>query len=135
MSNSDIVKQFIEAMMASDTEAMRRCMAADIIWHPPTSVAQQFHDRVVGVSAVLSFLTENPEKFYEPGSRYAEVLHVVSENELVSIHFNFHATPRMGGKLCTCANWMFELRRGKIAEVWEVLDIAEWNNAVLGPSA
>ena len=133
MSNSEIVKQFVDAMMQGDVESLTKHMSPNIVWHPPTSVADQFHAKVEGPEAVLSFLTENPEKFYEPGSRYAEVLHVVSENDLVSIHFNFHATPKIGGKLCTCSNWMFQLKDGKIVEVWEVLDVAEWKNAVLPP--
>ena len=131
MSNSEIVRKFINAVMESDVQTMKWSLSADVVWHPPTSVAHQFLDKVQGVDAVISFLTENPEKYYERGSRYADVLHLVSENNLVSIHFNFHATPRIGGKLCTCSNWMFELSGGKITEVWEVLDVAEWNNSVL----
>ena len=131
MRNSEVVKQFLDAMMTSDIDVMKQRLSMDVVWHPPTSVAHQFQQRVDSLEEVVSFRTENPEKFYEPTSRYAVVLHVVSEDDLVSVHFNFHATPRKGGKLCTCANWMFKLRHEKIVEVWEVLDIAQWNNAVL----
>ena len=131
MSNSEIVQHFVEAMMSSDVETMTQLLGAEVLWYPPTSVANHFHGQVEGAESVISFLTENPEKFYEPGSRAAEVLHVVSEGDLVSLHFNFHAKPKIGGSLCTCANWMFELNSGKIIAVWEVLDVAEWSNAVL----
>ena len=131
MRNSEIVQSFVEAMMSSEVETMAQCLGLEVVWHPPTSVEQQFHSQVEGAESVISFLTENPEKFYETGSRTAEVLHVVSEGNLVSLHFNFHAKPRIGGTLCTCANWIFELNNKKIVQVWEVLDMAEWNNAVL----
>jgi len=131
VNNPKIVRQFVDAMMESNIQTMMGIISTDVVWHPPTSVAHQFHDKVEGAEAVIAFLTENPEKFYEPGSRYAEVLHVVSENDLVSLHFNFHATPKIGGKLTTCSNWMFRLGCGEIVEVWEVLDVAAWNNAVL----
>ena len=131
MSNADTAKQFLSAMMSSDRDVMRACLNSAVVWHPPTSTEKQFGGEVQGVESVISFLTDNPEKFYEPGSRSAEILHVVSEHSLVSIHFNFHAKPKIGGKLCTCANWLFQLNDKKITEVWEVLDVAEWNHAVL----
>ena len=118
-------------MMSSDLDVMAECLSSVIVWHPPTSTEKQFGGEVRGLEAVMSFLTENPENFYEPDSRSAEILHIVSEHDFVSIHFNFHAKPKIGGKLCTCANWLFQLSDDKITEVWEVLDVAEWNHAVL----
>ncbi len=118
--------------MSSDLKVMRGCLSPEVVWHPPTSAEKRFGGEVRGLEAVMSFLTENPENFYEAGSRSAEILHLVSENDLVSIHFNFHATPKIGGKLCTCSNWLFQFGEGKITEVWEVLDAAEWNESVLG---
>ena len=131
MSNAETVKEFLSAMMSSDLNVMRDCLSSEIVWHPPTSTEKKFWGAVRGVESVISFLTENPEKFYEPGSRSAEIFHVVSERNLVSIHFNFHAKPKIGGELCACANWLFQLRDENITEVWEVLDMAEWNHAVL----
>lgn len=131
MSNADTAKDFLYALMSSDLGVMEDCLSSDVVWHPPTSTEKQFGGEVQGSEPVISFLTDNPEKFYQPGSRSAEILHVVSEHNLVSIHFNFHARPRIGGTLCTCANWLFQISDKKITEVWEVLDIAEWNHAVL----
>ncbi len=118
-------------MMASNIELMSTLLADNVIWHPPTSVAAQFGSEVHGLKSVIAFLTENPEKFYKAGTRRAEILHVVSENDQVSLHFNFHAKPQIGGDLCTCANWLFELKETRIIAVWEILDLAEWNSAVL----
>jgi len=131
LSNPTIAKQFIEAMMSSDIEVMAESLDPHVIWYPPTSTASQFHAEIHGLESVISFLTDNPQKFYEPGGRSAEILHIVSENDLVSVHFNFHATPLIGSTLCTCANWMFQFSENNIVAVWEVLDVAEWNNAVL----
>ena len=131
LSNREIAEQFLSAMMSSDLDVMADCLSSAVVWHPPTSTERQFGGEVRGLKSVMSFLTENPEKFYEPGSRSAEILHVVSEHDFVSIHFNFVAKPRIGGRLCTCANWLFQLSDDRITDVWEVLDMAEWNNAVL----
>ncbi len=119
------------ALMSSDVPTMESLISDDIVWHPPTSFSRMSAERVAGRAPVIAFLTENPAQFYEVGSRSAEELNVVSEGDLVSFHFNFRATPKIGGELCTCANWMFRLAEGRIEEVWEVLDVAEWNNAVL----
>ena len=47
------------------------------------------------------------------------------------MNFNFIAIPKKGGELNVCANFMFHFSGSKIVEAWEVLDMAEWNNAVL----
>ena len=131
MTDADIAKQFIEAMMASDTATMQTLLSAAVTWHPPDSVADHFGASIEGIDAVMAFLTENPQAYYEPGSRRAEFLHVIAEGDTVSAHFNFIARPKKGGTLNVGANWVFELSDRQITAVWEILDVAQWNSAVL----
>lgn len=122
---------FINAMINGDEALMEALLDEGVIWYPPTSVAAVFHNQVSGRDKVIQFLTENPADFYEPGSRRADIINVAGNDKFVSVNFKFIATPKKGGTLNTCANFMFELSGEKIIKAWEVLDMAEWNNAVL----
>lgn len=131
MSSETITINFINAMLAGDEAVMQEMLDANVIWYPPTSVAAHFHGQVVGRGDVVKFLTENPAKFYEPGSRRAEIINTAGNDQYASVNFNFIASPKKGGTLSTCANFMFEFSGSKITRAWEVLDMAEWNSAVL----
>ncbi len=132
--NKKLVEQFLWAMLKSDRPTMVSCLTLDTCWHPPAFVASEFGD-VTGRDAVISFLCDNPERFYEPDSRTMELHALIAEGDLVSARFDFKARPLRGGELNTPANWMFRCVGGLIAETWEVLDTAEWSKAVLGPPA
>ena len=131
MSSEEIAVDFVHSMLSGDVEKMELLLEESISWYPPTSVAAYFNGVVIGRREVIAFLTENPAMFYEPNSRKAEIINAVGNEQFASVNFKFIATPKKGGTLNTCANFMFEFSGKKIVKVWEVLDMAEWNSSVL----
>jgi hypothetical protein len=133
-THKEIVESFLWAMLKSDRPTMASSLSRDACWHPPAFTASRVGD-VNGRDNVISFLCDNPERFYEPGSRTMDLHALVAEGDRVSAHFNFRARPLRGGELNTPANFMFRLGGREIVEIWEVLDTAEWSKSVLGSPA
>ena len=130
MNSEEMARSFIDAMLTSDVEKMSSLLSEDIEWVVPSSTRRHMPNPI-GLQNVIEFLTINPDRFYEPNSRKADILNVVANETHVSVHFNFLATPKKGGELNTCANFMFKMENSKIIKVWEVLDLDEWKTAVL----
>ncbi len=133
-SNKALVERFLDAMLASDRSTMTRCLAEDTCWHPPTFVKSEFGD-VRGRAETIEFLTSNPDRFYEPGSRSMVLHSIIGEGDFVAALFDFRARPQRGGELDSISHYHFRCVDGKIAETWEVLCTAAWSKAVLGSSA
>ncbi len=71
---------------------------------------------------------------YEPGGSM-DVLHVVAEDDLVTLHCQLHRGHRAGHDYHGSYHMLFRIEGDRIAEAWEFLDTAYLADCVSAPAA
>ncbi len=126
VENTEVVEQFLHALVQDDTRSMRPLVRDDVIWWVPPSASQRFGlDRPLRGWDDIDWLGGDGWKGFLPGTSVVAIHHLVADRDLVSAHYNRRARRLDGGDYDTEYNILFRLTDGRIAEVWEIADTAK----------
>ena len=119
-SNKELVLKF----WGSRPKEQAAFLTDDAVWHLPTSIANRSFRGVTDLRgdaarAIFDAATE----VYEPGGSM-DVLHVVAEDDLVTLHCQLHTRTKAGNEYHGTYHMLFRLEDDRIAETWEFLDTA-----------
>ncbi len=128
-------KELVQAFWQSRPKDQAAFLTDDAVWHLPWSIAQRAFGGVQdlrGDAAKAIFTTATG--VYEPGGSM-DVLHVVAEDDLVTLHCQLHTRTRAGHDYHGSYHLLFRIEGDRIAEVWEFLDTAYLADCVVEPVA
>jgi ketosteroid isomerase-like protein len=95
----------------------------DVKWHLPPSIGEgQFGVQTLEGDEAKGIFMKATEVYEPAGS--VEILHVIAEDDLVSLHCVTHTRTRAGYDYDGPYHMLFRLHDGRIAEAWEFLDTA-----------
>ena len=117
--NKALVQEFWSARPKDQAEYL----TDDAAWHLPTSIGSRRPGGadLRGDAARAIFLEATG--VYEPGGSM-DILHLMAEGDLVSMHCTLHARTRSGNDYDGSYHMLFRIEGERIAEVWEFLDTA-----------
>jgi ketosteroid isomerase-like protein len=125
VTNSEIVKRFLKALVQDEPDTMRPLVHDDILWWVPPSAATRFRlARPLQGWDDIDWLGGGGWKGFKPGTSAVVIHHLIAENDLVSAHYNRSAKRIDGTDYDVEYNLLFRLAEGRIAEVWEIADTA-----------
>jgi ketosteroid isomerase-like protein len=120
-------KELILRFWNSRPDKQADFLTDDAVWHLPTSVGQRVFGGVSdlrGDDARAIFTAATAANgVYEPGGSM-DILHVVAEDDLVTLHFQLHTRTRAGHDYHGSYHMLFRVEHDRIAEAWEFLDTA-----------
>jgi len=129
--NKELVRRFWQSR-PKDQAAF---LTDDAVWHLPTSIAQRTFGGVQDLrgDAARAIFTAATD-VYEPGGSM-DVLHVVADDDLVTLHCQLHTRTRAGHEYHGSYHMLFRIEGDRIAEAWEFLDTAYLAECVADPVA
>ena len=98
-------------------------LAADAVWHLPTSVARRGFPAQDLQGEQVHALFLGATEVYRP-DRTWDIDHVIAEDDLVTLHCTMHAFTTAGNEYHGSYHMLFRVADGQIAEAWEFLDTA-----------
>lgn len=111
-----------EVLKTGSGEAFKEFLANDIEWHLPISMKQHGGNVFTGIEGVEKMLTKNVRMFYQPETIDVEFRSMISENDLVHMHFGMTAKTPSGKNYHNDYQILFEVKNHKISKVWEYFD-------------
>ena len=97
-------------------------LAADITWYLPASLADHGGARFHGIEGVRRMLTDNLQRFYRPDSLEVDFRSMISEGDLVHLHFGLQAITPSGQPYQNDYQILYQLSEQGIINVWEYFD-------------
>jgi ketosteroid isomerase-like protein len=124
--NKDVVRAFMAAQTNGDFAEQRRLLQDDVIFHVPVS-----GEKVLGIPS----LTQGADKYietrrvavgrlYKSHARNIDMKCFVAENDFVVAFYRMAAELAAGGAYDNTYAFIYRLKDGKIAEIWENADTA-----------
>lgn len=133
MSTAAIRQQFetfLKDMIGGRYDEAGARLAADVVWHlPPFAKVPPFE----GYDAVMKFMREAPASLYQPGSMSIEMQAVTYDEPYASCLATLRATTRHGRPYENRYVFFARVREGLLAEVWEMLDSAVFQEQTRRP--
>jgi ketosteroid isomerase-like protein len=115
-------KELVLEFWATPPAGKGACLTDDATWHLPGSVGRKFGTADLHGEQAKGIFVASTE-VYEPGGAI-DVLHVLAEDDLVTLHCTLHARTRAGHDYHGSYHMLFRVEDDRIAEVWEFLDTA-----------
>ena len=125
MGDATSNKQLVLRFWNSHPNDQPGFLTDDAVWHLPTSIAT----RTFG--GVAELRGEHAKEIFAAGAAVYEsggsmdVLHVVAENDLVTLHCQLHTRVKGGRDYHGSYHMLFRIEDDRIAEAWEFLDTAD----------
>jgi len=122
--NLQVVRTYFATVGRAEEGAVQRAIAEmtdDVVWHIPKSLPNGgAHE---GRDAVLAMLDANDGvSLYQPGSMDVQVATMIADDEHVVVPLHLRAITGRGEPYENDYVFIFRIRDGRIAEVWENLD-------------
>jgi ketosteroid isomerase-like protein len=116
-----VVRRYLDALVAGDLETIRDSFAADAVWtiHGDLPIAGPWRGRD---AIVDEFLVAAAGTLYEPGSVEFEFPTLIGEGDTVVLEWRVRARTAAGADYANAYCGLFRVRHGRIAEVREYLD-------------
>jgi uncharacterized protein len=119
--SKQVVRDYLDALLAGDLDAIRASFAEDATWAVngslPISGPWKGRDRIVD-----DFLTEVGGSLYEPGSQRFEFPTLIGEGDTVALEWKVSARTAGGEDYENSYCGIFVVEDGRIQEVREYLD-------------
>lgn len=123
---TELLQQFLDAMIAGDATALGELLAEDATWHTPPSTMEGFKGPHKGRAAVIALLVAVATNVYEPGSTQAIVHHLIVDDAMAAAHFRVTGRLGAGASYDNAYAYIFRFAGSKIVEVWEHVDTAQF---------
>jgi ketosteroid isomerase-like protein len=120
----DLVKRFLQAIAERDTEAFRRVLREDVVWHVPPSTMPEFAGPHHGVDKAIELLTGVTGKLFVEHTQVIEILSLIVDVDQSASRFRMKARTVSGRDYDCLYGFFFRYSEDKIAEIWEVADTA-----------
>lgn len=114
-----------EVLKTGKGEAFKKYLSDDVSWHLPKSMQAYGGAVFTGVAGVKKMLTENVGKFYQPETIEVDFRSMISEGDLVHMHFGMQATTPNNQSYSNDYQVLYEVKDGLIVNVWEYFDAHE----------
>jgi hypothetical protein len=117
-------KEIVQAFWLAPPHKKAGYLTDDSTWHLPTSIGQrQFGRCDLQGEEARGIFAQAAADVFEPGGSI-DILHVVAEDDLVSLHCQVNSRLRGGTEYQGAYHMLFRLEGDFIAETWEFLDTA-----------
>jgi ketosteroid isomerase-like protein len=117
----DVVRHYLDVLLAGDVEAIRECFAEDAVWtiagDLPIAGPWESRDRIVD-----DFLVAVGGRLFEAGSQRFEFPTLIGDGDTVALEWRVQARTAAGEDYDNSYCGIFVVRDGRIAEVREYLD-------------
>ena len=127
-NNKTLIRQFqqsIEKKLQGQAISLGDFFCDDIVWHfPQSTAAVATSDIHRGKTAVLAIFDRDVSQFYVPNSIRFDYHYCTAEEDRVHLLFTMHAVTSTAKPYTNHYQSLFQLRDGKIAQVWEYFDTA-----------
>ena len=135
MADTEHNKELVRRFWQSAPKDQPAFLTDDAVWHLPTSIGRRAFGGVADLrgDAARAIFTAGTE-VYEPGGSM-EVLHIVAEDDLVTLHCRLHTRTRAGHDYHGSYHMLFRIEGDRIAEAWEFLDTAYLAECLAEPVA
>lgn len=122
-----VVKAFLQAVgnsVGGDGAGITPYLADDVRWHLPQSSSRFGPTDICGLAAVLTLITKQGARFYQPGSMRFDFHSMIAEGDYVHTRMTLEAMTSTGKPYCNEYQTLYRVAGGKLAEVWELYDTA-----------
>lgn len=122
-ANKRVVREQMAAMERMDAEAQGVLMTEDVQWWVPQSAVESsgLARPLAGKEAVVGLLG-GAEAFFS--EMHWTIDHVVAEGDHVAVHAHMQGRTASGNDYLNYYHFLYRLKDGRIAEVWEHVDTA-----------
>jgi len=129
-----VVRRYLDALVAGDMETIRDSFAEDAVWtiYGDLPIAGPWHGRE---AIVDEFLVAAAGALYEPGSIEFEFPTLIGEADTVVLEWRVRARTAGGAEYANAYCGLFTVRDGRIAEVREYLDTQYAARTLFGAAA
>lgn len=118
-------QQAIGALFMGESPDVGQYLADDACWHLPPAAAQKTGCAdYQGSEAILGMLTGDVSPFYKIETMRMEFHSTIAEGDYVHRHFTLIAETPQGRHYENRYQILYQLKAGKIQEVWESYDTA-----------
>jgi ketosteroid isomerase-like protein len=124
--NKDVVRAFMAAQTNGDAAAARRLLRDDLTFHVPVS-----GEKVMGIPTLTrgadSYMETRQKavgKIYKSHARNIEMICFIAEDDFVAAFYRMNTDLAAGGAYENTYVFIYRLKDGKIAEIWENVDTA-----------
>jgi ketosteroid isomerase-like protein len=117
----EVVRRYLDALLAGDLEAIRDSFAAEATWtiYGDLPIAGPWHGRD---EIVDGFLAKAVGDLFEPGTQTFDFPTLIGEGETVALEWRVRAKTPAGADYDNSYCGIFVVREGRIAEIREYLD-------------
>jgi ketosteroid isomerase-like protein len=119
-----IIETLLNAIGRQDRSTFTSMVEEDVEWSFPQAIAalSSWPQPVCGREAVLAILMPGRTPVFRPGTTTWHFHHVVQQGDLVAAHVERESTTAAGSPYRVEYHWLAQLREGKVAKVWDVMD-------------
>jgi uncharacterized protein len=119
--SKEVVRRYLDALVAGDIEAIRDSFAEDATWtiYGDLPIAGPWHGRE---EIVDGFLAKAVSDLFEPGTQSFEFPLLIGEGETVALEWRVRARTPVGAVYANSYCGIFVVREGRIAAIREYLD-------------
>ncbi|MCH2172716.1 nuclear transport factor 2 family protein [Myxococcota bacterium] len=125
MDHHKTLERFFPAMFGDERETLGELFDEDIVWLVPPSVAEQLGE-MRGRQSVIDFLCSAGGELFEPGSLQLDPHLQVVEGDAAVVVAQMRARTANGAPYQNEYAFSFLFRDGRICEVRELLDTANF---------
>jgi ketosteroid isomerase-like protein len=125
-NTKDVVRAFMAAQTNGDYAEARRLLRDDVTFHVPVS-----GEKVLGIPSLTQGADNYIEtrrkavgKIFKSHARNIEMKCLIAENDFVVAFYHLTAELAAGGLYDNTYAFIYRLKDGKIAEIWENVDTA-----------
>jgi ketosteroid isomerase-like protein len=124
--NKNTVLQYqlaVSAFLQGDSQSdFKQYLAHDVKWHLPKSMAEFRGCLFEGHDGIALMLRDAVQSYYQPETIQADFRSMMAENDLVHLHFGMSALTISGKAYDNDYQVLYQLKDGKILQVWEYFD-------------
>lgn len=130
-ASRQLVLDYFQAVMSSDTAVLTRVLAEDVEWIPPRSAPLDGPFR--GREIVLAAMPREGARFFQLPSARAQIRKLVADGDTVVVLYTFRCAANNGRDYTNEYVWVFTCAGGRIVRMEEHSDTLHFQRIVMDP--